>query len=114
MYNLIKIYKKTIFSKIKYSMYLSSARVIKTGPTCGTIHTWPGNMGTFDFSTLRSNNLPNNIEVVYIVFYDEIYQKIENLPISIKKIVIEDEKYKQYITKIPFDCEVEFKNFDID
>lgn len=39
---------------------------------------------------------------------------MENLPHTIKKIVIEDEKYMKYLTKIPFSCEIEIKNFNKD
>jgi hypothetical protein len=56
------------------------------------------------------NNIPKHIEKVYIYFNDGdnnnrfIYnKKVENLPLTIKEIVIQDEKYKEYI-KIPFGC----------
>jgi hypothetical protein len=54
------------------------------------------------------NNLPLYIEEVHIKFYyiDEKYDEIANLPITLKKILIDDEKYLKYITKIPFGCKV--------
>jgi hypothetical protein len=39
--------------------------------------------------------------------YDDKYNKeITNLPITLKKIIIEDEIYLKYITKIPFGCDI--------
>ena len=55
------------------------------------------------------NNLPLHIENVYIYFHDRDIKNIENLPPSIKKIIIQDEKYMKYITKVPFDCIVEIR-----
>jgi hypothetical protein len=54
------------------------------------------------------NNLPLQIEEVYIKFsYDDTYNKeVNNLPITLKKITIDDEKYLKYITKIPFGCNI--------
>jgi hypothetical protein len=48
------------------------------------------------------------LEEVCIKFYgDDKYDKeITNLPMTLEKIVIEDEKYLKYITKIPFGCDV--------
>jgi len=52
------------------------------------------------------NNLPLRLEEVYIKFYDmnEYNKKVTNLPMTLKKIVIQNEKYLKYITKIPFGC----------
>ena len=55
------------------------------------------------------NNLPLQIEEVCIKFnkyYDEYNKEVNNLPITLKKIVIENEKNLKYITKIPFGCEI--------
>jgi hypothetical protein len=51
------------------------------------------------------NNIPEHIENIYIYFpNNEVYiKKIENLPPTIKEIVIKNEEYKEYI-KIPFGC----------
>ena len=38
--------------------------------------------------------------------YDEYNKELNNLPITLEKITIEDEKYLKYITKIPFGCDV--------
>jgi hypothetical protein len=66
------------------------------------------------------NNIPKHIEKIYISFdycLVEIVDnnnniittiKINNLPLTIKKIVIENEKYKKCI-KIPFGCVVSIK-----
>jgi hypothetical protein len=57
------------------------------------------------------NNIPEHIEKIYI-FFDFLqvkFPKIENLPSTIKKIIIEKEKYKKYI-KIPFGCILKIKN----
>jgi hypothetical protein len=62
------------------------------------------------------NNIPKHIETVYIWFYkydnkygDEYNKKIDNLPLTIKKIVIKYEKFKKYI-KVPFGCILTIKN----
>jgi hypothetical protein len=54
------------------------------------------------------NNLPLRIEEVCIKFYNvHTYNKeVNNLPITVKKITIDDEKYLKYITKIPFGCNI--------
>jgi hypothetical protein len=54
------------------------------------------------------NNLPSQLEEVYIMFHDtDKYNKeITNLPTTLEKIIIEDKKYLKYITKIPFGCEI--------
>jgi hypothetical protein len=54
------------------------------------------------------NNLPLQLDKVFIKFAgnDEYKKEITNLPITLKKIIIEDEKYLKYITKIPFNCEI--------
>ena len=60
------------------------------------------------------NNLPCNIETVYIKFdYDiETDRIVDNLPVTLKKIVIQEYSFMEYIKKIPFDCEVEVRNFN--
>jgi hypothetical protein len=60
------------------------------------------------------NNIPEHIEKVYILFYyyNEVKnKKIENLPPTIKEIVIEDDKFKKYI-KVPFGCILTIKNIE--
>jgi hypothetical protein len=59
------------------------------------------------------NNIPNHIEKVFIKFYhnDKPYKKVENLPLTIKEIVIKKEIYKKYI-KIPFGCKLTIKKIN--
>jgi hypothetical protein len=54
------------------------------------------------------NNLPLQLEEVYIKFYNNVKfdKEVNNLPIILKKIIIEDEIYLKYITKIPFGCDI--------
>ena len=66
------------------------------------------------------NNLPFHIEKVKIVFQNNDREyvggfkntKIDNLPPTLTKIVIEDEKYMIYLTKIPYNCKVQIKRFN--
>ena len=44
---------------------------------------------------------------------DDLNHNITNLPCTMKKITITDEKFKQYLTKIPFGCQVRVKYFNI-
>ena len=57
------------------------------------------------------NNLPIWVEEVYINFSDDTkYDKeITNLPMTLEKIIIDNEKYLKYITKIPFNCDIIIK-----
>ena len=58
------------------------------------------------------NNIPEHIEKVYIYFScDHIHKKVENLPLTIKEIVIKNEEFKKYI-KIPFGCILTIKNIE--
>jgi hypothetical protein len=60
------------------------------------------------------NNIPEHIEKIYIyfsVYNEDGNTKVENLPSTIKEIVIEDEKFKDYI-KIPFGCVLTIKKFE--
>jgi hypothetical protein len=59
------------------------------------------------------NNIPEHIEKIYIWFSndDKYDKKVENLPLTIKEIVIENEKFKDYI-KIPFGCVLTIKKFE--
>ena len=58
------------------------------------------------------NNIPEHIEKVYIYFScDHIHKKVENLPSTIKEIVIEDEQFQKYI-KIPFGCIITIKKIN--
>jgi hypothetical protein len=54
------------------------------------------------------NNLPLWIEEVCIKFsnYDKHNKEVNNLPMTLKKITVENEYYLKYITKIPFGCEI--------
>ncbi len=58
------------------------------------------------------NNLPDNIEKIYVVFNlkNKTNNYVSNLPLSIKEIIIEKEKYKKFI-KIPFNAILTIKNF---
>jgi hypothetical protein len=51
------------------------------------------------------NNIPEHIEKIYIYFINQHFynKRADNLPMSIKEIIIENEKFKDYI-KIPFGC----------
>jgi hypothetical protein len=58
------------------------------------------------------NNLPYSVEDIYINFNysnDIFMKKVENLPFTVKKIVIDYERFMKYLTKIPFDCQVEVR-----
>jgi hypothetical protein len=57
------------------------------------------------------NNIPKHIEKVYILFsgHNKNNKRVENLPLTIKEIIIEDEYYKKYI-KIPFGSILTIKN----
>ena len=59
------------------------------------------------------NNIPEHIKKLYIYFHlDKKENKyIENLPLTIKEIIIEKIKYKKYI-KIPFGTILTIKKFD--
>jgi hypothetical protein len=59
------------------------------------------------------NNIPEHIKKLYIYFHlDKKENKyIENLPSTIKEIIIIDEEYKKYI-KIPFGTVLTIKNVD--
>jgi hypothetical protein len=60
------------------------------------------------------NNLPEHIEKLFIYFEnddEDVNIKIDNLPLFLKEIIIEDICYKKYI-KIPFDTVVTIKNFE--
>jgi hypothetical protein len=51
--------------------------------------------------------LPLHLEEVYIKFSNDIIQKeVTNLPMTLEKIAIKDEKFLKYITKIPFGCDI--------
>jgi hypothetical protein len=59
------------------------------------------------------NNIPEHIEKIYILFfnYNNHNKKVENLPSTIKEIVIENEKFKKYI-KVPFGCIITIKKIE--
>jgi hypothetical protein len=58
------------------------------------------------------NNIPKNIEKLYIYFVNLYYKNIQNLPITLKEIVIEKEEYKKYLIKIPFDTVIIIKKIE--
>jgi hypothetical protein len=61
------------------------------------------------------NNLPLWIEEVHIKFNydnDKDNKEITNLPITLERITINDEKYLKYITKIPFGCDIIIQKID--
>jgi hypothetical protein len=51
------------------------------------------------------NNLPEHIEKLFILFNYFSKTKIENLPITLKEIIVEKNKYIKYI-KIPFETKI--------
>jgi hypothetical protein len=59
------------------------------------------------------NNIPKHIEKIYIDFdiCEKHNSKIDNLPLTIKEIVIKDKKFKKYI-KIPFGCILTIKKIE--
>ena len=58
------------------------------------------------------NNIPNHIIKIYIKYSNSnIDKKIENLPPSIKEIIIQHEIFKKYI-KIPFGCILTIKKLN--
>jgi hypothetical protein len=60
-------------------------------------------------------NLPLRIEEVNIMFAewnDKYNKEVNNLPMTLEKIIIEDEKYLKYITKIPFGCDIVIQKID--
>jgi hypothetical protein len=65
----------------------------------------------FSHNKIR-NNIQCNTQCLNIRFvnveYDEV---IDNIPSSLKEIIISDKKYAHYIKKIPFGCKV-FDNFN--
>ena len=60
------------------------------------------------------NNLPLWIDEVYIVFshMNKDNKEVNNLPMTLKKIIIVNDKYLKYITKIPFGCEIVIKHLN--
>jgi hypothetical protein len=63
------------------------------------------NIGLYSHCNLI-NNLPLQLEEVCIKFNndDTCNKEVTNLPMTLEKITIENEKYLEYITKIPFGC----------
>jgi hypothetical protein len=43
---------------------------------------------------------------------DDENKEITNLPITLEKIIINDEKYLKYITKRPFNCDIIIQKID--
>ena len=60
------------------------------------------------------NNLPLWITEVYIKFCNNVkYDKeVNNLPMTLERITIKDEKYLKYITKVPFGCDTVIQKID--
>jgi hypothetical protein len=54
------------------------------------------------------NNIPNCIEVlqIYFEYYDVYNKNIDNIPSSVKKIIIDSPSKIKFISKIPFGCTV--------
>ncbi len=57
------------------------------------------------------NDIPKHIEKVYIRFSidDQYNKRVENLPLTIKEIVINNKNYKKYVKK-PFGSILTIKN----
>src|SRR6185312_12016836 len=64
-------------------------------------------LGFYSNSKIK-NNIPNNIEYINIIFFnnDKYNEAIENLPINVKQIKISEEVKIHYLKKIPFGCKV--------
>jgi hypothetical protein len=62
--------------------------------------------------TVLINNIPEHIDDLYIDFYhyNKDNKNVDNLPLTIKRIFIENEKHKNFI-KIPFGCVLTIKKF---
>jgi hypothetical protein len=63
------------------------------------------------------DNIPLTVDTVKIYFFKNrwtLNRNVENLPSTIKKIILNKMTYRKYITKIPFGCEVvEKKNLSV-
>jgi hypothetical protein len=70
---------------------------------------FPKSLIELDFfaHTIIINNIPEYIENITLRFVDS-YEKITNLPSSIKKIKIDDPYKINLIEKIPFGCIIEY------
>jgi hypothetical protein len=68
-------------------------------------------LGFYSYNSLK-NNIPYFIETVNIFFdYSDTYtQKISNIPITVKKIKINNKDKIHFLEKIPFDTVVEIVN----
>jgi hypothetical protein len=61
----------------------------------------------FDSCNKIKENIPENIECIYIIFYGYGYDSIiDNIPCHIKQIKINDRDGVEYLKKIPFGCKV--------
>ena len=71
----------------------------------------PNSITTIGFPSVCpiKNNIPENIETVYIEFdtKNKNNEIVENLPITIKKILVNDISKINLIKKIPFGCVIE-------
>ncbi len=59
-----------------------------------------------DCDNILINNLPNHIEKIFINFENCKKKQVSNLPITIKEIIIKNEKYKKYLINIIFDVKI--------
>jgi hypothetical protein len=70
-------------------------------------------MGFYSHHNFK-NNIPSNVEIINVYFHNDnrLNKSVENVPPTIKKIRINTVSKKNFITKIPFCCEVvdEFDN----
>ena len=59
------------------------------------------------YSKLKINNIPENVHTLKINFFaGSDSDLIDNLPSSVKKIIVSDTKKIHCIKKIPFGCEI--------
>ena len=57
---------------------------------------------------IKKNVLPKLIKKICLHSH---FNLINNLPMTLEKIVIKDKKYLKFITKIPFGCKIVIKDF---
>jgi hypothetical protein len=69
-------------------------------------HALPSSLIEIDFYShcKIKNNIPSNIQYINIFFdnYDLVNEAIENIPLNVKKIKIDNIKKIHYLKKIPF------------
>jgi hypothetical protein len=75
----------------------------------------PKNLECLGFdSVIPMNDIPSHISTIKIIFYpgEQDNGYIDNLPSTIKKIIVNDITKIHYITKIPFGCEIVEEKID--